>query len=387
MSPDPEISRQLYVAFNNNDADEFYRLLSAHPEFLRNEDGTDRWMWEAGMGGKLGILKRLVALGLDVNESKDPKEAESPDNPFFTPEGPIAQAAAQGQLEVVRWLLDQGAKVNHIVNGKQRSMPLLFASTNGHLEIVKLLVEHGADIHAIWQNNNAATLAEEYGHFAIRDFLRAHGGRTLAEITPADYANAYKRFLKHMTERCGPISDFLVEFPGDPFVRLRLIPENKKQDHQTLFTVGLSDHRLPQGQRDYACTELRCMLARDWPMTISALNDVRWNWPLEWLKRLIAELRQANHLPEPAIFMNGDPPGPLAPGTALSGWLCLKDLEGSVGASDHRWIDIHSLFPIYFEEAALVREMGHEELVRRFEAMKIPLHIDPQRANVAIERK
>jgi hypothetical protein len=163
-----------------------------------------------------------------------------------------------------------------------------------------------------------------------------------------------------------------------------VIPANEKCDVQTLFTVGLSDHRLPQGQMEFACTELRCMLFRDWPLTASAQHDPNWNWPVEWLKRLVLELRTADRWPEePAVFMTSDPPVPLAPNTQLCGWLCLKSLGESVQVPDYRWIDIHSLFPIYAEELALIRQSGHEEVVNRLQAYNVPLYIDPHRSNMA----
>jgi len=387
MPLDPELSQQVYASFNDGNADTFYRLLKTHPEFIRHEDGTDRWMWQAASEGKLPIIKALVDLGMDVNESKDLKGSEDPDNPFYQAEGPIAQAASQGQLETVRWLLEHGAKINYIVNGKPRCLPLDFAAQEGHLDVVKLLVEYGADIHAIWQGHNAITLAEDHGQFAVRDYLCSLGARSLREMTAPDYSRAHMRFINDTVEQRAPLSDWRMEIQGDPIVTLYLIPANEKCDVQTLFTVGLSDHRLPQNKQDFACTELRCMLAPDWPLTDAALQDPNWNWPVEWLKRLVAELRLLDRWPkEPAVFMNGNPPTALAPNTMLSGWLCLKALGESMLAPDYRWIDIHSLFPIYAEELALIREAGHEELLSRFRGCKVPLHVDPRRPNMVVAR-
>lgn len=383
MPLDPEISRQVHTAFNEGKTADFHRLLSAHPEFLRHEDGTDWWMWQAAMQGNLGMIQTLIDLGMNVNDSKDREDPEDPDDPFYQAEGPILLAAGQGQFEVVRWLLEHGAKINYVVHGKPRCFPLVFAATNGHLDVVKVLVEHGADIHATWNGVNAITQAEDFGQFAVRNYLHSLGARTLRETTPPDYCRSHKRFIKEMKEQRGPLGNWRLEIPGVPLVILHVIPANEKCEIQTLLTVGLSDHRLPQGQKESACTELRCMLPADWPLTEASLQDPIWNWPVQWLKRLAGQLRVADRWPDdPAVFMNGDPPAPMAPNTELSGWLCLKSLEESVKAPDYRWIDIHSLFPIYTEELALIRQLGHEELVNRFQANKIPLCIDPQRPNL-----
>ncbi len=171
MAWDPEISTGLHTAFREENIKEFKRLLRAHPEYLHDEDGADIWMWKAAMAGKLAILQALVDLGLNVNESHDRSDER---NPFYEPEGPILQAAGLGDVEMVRWLLEHGAKINFVVNGKPRCLPLIHAATEGHFDVVKLLVEHGADIHSTWEGLNAITQADKLGHKAVSDYLRSH---------------------------------------------------------------------------------------------------------------------------------------------------------------------------------------------------------------------
>lgn len=381
-----EILPQIAKVFYDGDLNEFVRLLRIHPEFLRNDDGTDLWMSKAALNGMLPFVEALVDLGMNVNESCDRYDPAKPDAPFYQAEGPILQAAAQGHLDVVRWLLEHGAKINYVVQGMPRCFPLVDASTYGHLDVAKLLVEYGADIHATWRGINAVTQAEDYGQWEIRDFLRSLGARSLRETTPPNYSQAHELVIKHLTTKHGPLGEWRLEIYHDPLVTLHLIPANDKCDAQTLFTVGVSDHRLPQGPDEYACSELRSLLPSDWPLTDVGLVDPNLNWPIEWIKRIVCQLASADQWPEePVIFMNGNPPTPLSLQTELCGWLCLKSEGESVHAPDYRWIDIHSLFPIYLEEAALVRQSGSEELVNRFQARGIPLNIDPQRPNVALE--
>jgi hypothetical protein len=371
-------------ALERGDAKEFSILLRAHPEFLRDPDGKDCWMWLAAHQGKLEIIKALVDLGMDVNERWAGAD-DDPTSPFYEPVGPILHAAGAGHLETVRWMLEHGAKINFPIKGIQTCLPLQYAATGGHLDVVRLLVENGAEFNYVSNGSNPITRAEDFGRFAIRDYLHSLGARTLRETTAPNYATAQKRFIKYLTQQRGPLADWRIKIPGDPLVTIRLIPANKKCKFQTLFTVGLSDHRLPQGQYEFACTELQCMLPRKWRLTDAALKDAEWNWPVEWLKRIIGELRLLDWWPkEPLVFMNGDPPAALAPGTTLSGWLCLRALSEGIQAPDYRWIIIHSLFPIYAEEKALVEQSGHEELVNRLQANNVPLHVDPKRKNVAM---
>ena len=80
---------------------------------------------------------------------------------------------------------------------------------------------------------------------------------------------------------------------------------------------------------------------------------------------------------------DGNPPIPFLSSTKLCCWLCLVTQGGSIQLPDCRWIDFHGLFAIYAEEMQLVREHGHEALVRRFEALNLPTYLDPNRPNVA----
>lgn len=175
MKIDATIKRAMSEAFDEDDIQEFSRLLKQHPEYIRDfEDGTDWWMWMAAMDGKLPFLKLVVDLGLDVDESKD---IPDPDNPFCTFEGPILQAASNGHLEIVHWLLEKGAKINYTVNGKVRCLPLLDAACKGHLEVVKLLVEHGADLNFEFNGHTPVSQAEGYGHPEVAGYLRSVGAR------------------------------------------------------------------------------------------------------------------------------------------------------------------------------------------------------------------
>lgn len=131
-------------------------------------------MWAAAIRGRLPVVQVFVELGLDVNLAKD---VEDPEDPFCTVEGPVLHAAAEGHLEVVRWLLDHGAKINYVVSGQVRCLPLLRAAVNGHLDVVKLLIERGADIDATWNGHSALTQARDYGHAGVVDYLRSKGAR------------------------------------------------------------------------------------------------------------------------------------------------------------------------------------------------------------------
>lgn len=384
MSWDPEMLPQLSQLYYSGEFDRFIGLIRENPQYLRRQDGSDIWLQKAASDGHLQVIQALVELGLDINTPDNPGDPTNSDDQFSYPEGAIMWAATEGQQEVVRWMLDHGARINYVVNGKSRCIPLISAARKGHLDIVKLLVQQGADIYGNINGLTAINEAEDFGQYDVRDYLHSLGARTLRDTTPPDYPSAHKRFIKQMTDRRGPLGGWKREIPGESLVTIHQIPASDKWKEQTLFTVGLSDHRLPHGRYQHFCTELHIMLSPDWPLTDEALRDPRFNWPVEWMKRIAEQLRTAERMPdEPVIFLNGDPPTPLAPNTGQCGWLALKSEVDGVQAPDYRWIAVHSLIPLYPEEFELLEQIGQSMLIERFHERNIPVYIDPQRPNVA----
>lgn len=376
------ICLQVDEAFEDRDAETFEKLLAKHPECLRRKDGSDKWMWKAASRNQLPLINALLEVGIGINETNHP-----PDNQFFEPEGvAIQQAAQKGHLELVRWLLDHGAEINFEFKGQKRCWPLVGAATQGHFEVVKLLVERGADIHGCYNNVNAVTQAETYGQFEIRDYLLSLGAKDIRDIIPPDFAIAHKLLRKWLGSENGPTPGWQVEVPGEPAVTIHHAPPTQDDPYETLFTVGLSDKNLPEDRFRFAHNELRMMLKPGWKLDDRSQADPRWSWPVDWLKRLVSEIRSGEKWPdEPVLFMNGDSPAPLAAGTEMCGWICLHSMSGagSFTLPDCRIAIIMDLFPIYAEEAKLVRDANDSEvLIDRFCEADVPLYVDPKRKNV-----
>ncbi|XP_013187605.1 protein fem-1 homolog B isoform X1 [Amyelois transitella] len=85
-------------------------------------------------------------------------------------------AAGAGHLGIVKRLVRGGANVNHAT--KTLSTPLRAACFDGRLDIVKYLVRHGADIHKANKYNNTCLMIAAYkGHFDVVQFLLDSGAR------------------------------------------------------------------------------------------------------------------------------------------------------------------------------------------------------------------
>ena len=92
---------------------------------------------------------------------------ESLDKHYTTP---LMQAVKSGDVEIVEFLISQGAKVNY-KNPFNKRTALGIASSIGQIEIAKILIKHGASIQS--QNIKMAIFNE---HYDLAKFLISKGG-------------------------------------------------------------------------------------------------------------------------------------------------------------------------------------------------------------------
>jgi ankyrin repeat protein len=176
MSDKKPIPHQLSDALEAGDTETFARLMRDHPEHVwdRRQPGKTYWLFSAADAGQLPILELLVAAGADINA---PKASSS-----TAPEGVVDTAAGEGHLEVVRWLLDRGAVINHVVGGAPRCFALTAAAFRGRLDVVKLLVERGAWINCVWAGSTPLSHAIGYGEEEVAAYLRSVGAKLPDEL-------------------------------------------------------------------------------------------------------------------------------------------------------------------------------------------------------------
>ncbi len=164
------------AALDINDAPEFSRLLSLYPECRYDGGGDDWWMGSAAMNGKLWLIKLLVGLGADVNMPSNSTDSVP------APEGPIVIAAQSGHADIVRYMLERGAVINHVVKGRVRCQALAGAAIWGKLEVAKVLVAAGAEVNAVWARMTPLDQAVRHNRPEVAKYLRSVGGKTAAEL-------------------------------------------------------------------------------------------------------------------------------------------------------------------------------------------------------------
>lgn len=177
----------VHEALTNEDSKEFARILSLYPECRYDGAGDDWWMNSAAMHGKLRILELLVDHGADVN-----KRSNSTDS-VPAPEGAIVTAAESGHADVVRYMLDRGAVINHVVNGRVRCQALAGAAIWGKLEVAQVLVAAGAEVNAVWARMTPLDRAVRHNRLEVAEYLRSVGGRAAVEVDPEAAAPPKKK--------------------------------------------------------------------------------------------------------------------------------------------------------------------------------------------------
>lgn len=114
----------------------------------------------ASYNGHTGIVEKLLEAGADVNLT----------NPTGTT--PLMLASSGPFPETVQVLLKAGAKVNVIDSGEHFTA-LMWAAAEGQTEVVKILLDNGADMTLTdIDGDTAESFAFKAGHQAIVELLK-----------------------------------------------------------------------------------------------------------------------------------------------------------------------------------------------------------------------
>jgi hypothetical protein len=200
----------------------------------------------------------------------------------------------------------------------------------------------------------------------------------------------------HMARYFGPIGTSFQEVHSTyVHVDVHTIPPTPQSPYWTLFTTGMSERPMavPPGAEHLRFAELLLFLPAEWRVDAFTARPPpadleRWWWPVHWLKVLArvpheqgAWLGIGHHVP------NGDPPQPLAAGTALAGWLLLPpngmpEEAWTVPLPDGRQVLLYALNALHPGELSLVEGQGLGPLLQAFQVHGVSDVLDPARPPV-----
>ncbi len=136
--------------------------------------------------GELNTIKTQLDGGRDI-DSRDAAGQTA-----------LMYAADAGQMEVVRYLVANGADVNAESDGLGRGTALIYAAASNRIDVVKYLLEHGADVDATTRRKETALFwAGAQGNVEVVKILLDNGAdRTLTnkkDQTALDLARELNR--------------------------------------------------------------------------------------------------------------------------------------------------------------------------------------------------
>lgn len=210
---------------------------------------------------------------------------------------------------------------------------------------------------------------------------------------PAAPGPTVERIAAHIEQHLGKILNVFPDATADSRILLHHVPATDLRPIHTLVTSGMSAHRMavPEGVKAPQHIELMMTLPRQWRMGESLRLD-EWRWPLAQLHKL-ARIPQATGgwLGWGQAITNGEPPQPVARGTALCGFIIAPSLfvpqefyELKDGGRD---ITFLSAIPLYKEELELHRQQGMEALLGALLDNGIQDVVDVKRRNVTRKQR
>lgn len=388
---DVAIGKEIRTAIKQGDVERVVALIGSDKSRLEMMTPFGTWLHVAASMGQLEIAKRLVALGADVNR-----------NGGIYGAAPIKEAASEGHVALVKFLIDSGAELD--VSKSERN-PLFGAIHHGHVDIVRLLIAVGIDANvrynsATMKEMDAVAFAKEWGQDEIVKLLEKKGSspRSARVKQPRRKSQANVRhdpeseIVSYFENALGLVQPLALReiLPSDSPVSIHVIPASGDRKSLTLFTSGMSSHEMdvPAGSEAYRWAELAIHLPGDWPLSPAAIANPDHFWPIEWLKQ-IAYYPQENDtwLGGPiTVLANDDPPEPFAPHVGFAAMLLLAGFGdvGPIELSDGRSVQVYTLLPLYPEEYRLERSKGIAPLLELFQRQRISGVVKLNRPNVGL---
>ena len=129
------------------DMEEFLKQMQAEAAYMGDKplEPYTTPLYKAASSGDFIQVKALVAKGADKEKGQNARNSNC---------SPLSVAAEKGHLEIVHYLLDQGADIESKVDtnlwdGPRYWTPLLQAAHKKHRTVVELLVSKGADLQFV----------------------------------------------------------------------------------------------------------------------------------------------------------------------------------------------------------------------------------------------
>lgn len=292
---DASLIRELYAHIESGDLAFIRTELAKRPQLIEpprlNLVSYPGLLHHAAEYNQLAICQLLVELGVDINQPTVGSGNTTP----------LAVAAENGHLEIVRWLLEAGAEVD----GSPLSVtsPLIAAVTFGQATAVDLLLEHHADVNQLHAkfNRTALDLARSWNFPKIAERLETQGAVSAIEKDANEESIPGAPIVNFVSETAGwVLPEKVIPQLQGAAVKLRVSCIADKNDYKLLFTLGLFTQK-PR-------TELFICLPGNWRMPRQGFAiDSPWMFPQGLLSELSKRTMEKAPLSEGQIILRSEP--------------------------------------------------------------------------------
>jgi hypothetical protein len=318
------------------------------------------------------------------------------------------QDAAGRSLDLVKLFVQRGARINHDLFGRPACWSLISAVCAGRLDVVRYLVEQGAVVNFVnvWGMSPldyAAPGREGITPIpngaAVHAYLLSVGAKSGADLPrdhlppPEPAAEEQISIYDHVSSHFGQAEYLPVPhpLPGGATLHFWAAPRwNNDERLVGLLTDGMA-HRpmpVPDGVADgVRRAELAFVVPKAWGLDEKTVTGPRFAWIRNWLIQLaVWPFETGSYYRRANVVANGDPPEPLAPDWPMT---CLL-VRTADNADWGRWtrddgetVELMIVTPLYTAERDYEREHGIEALVERLDA-KADQSTFPGRMDVTI---
>ncbi len=159
------VAKEIRTAIKQGDAEKVKELIADNKDLLNLLTPFGTWVHVASSRGKLDIVILLIDMGIDINISAGMFGGTA-----------INEAANEGNLEIVDYLLSCGAKLD---TSEPEKNPLFSAILSGNKDIVQLLLNNGIDASVRYtgeymKDMDAYDFAIERGQKEIAEMLKPY---------------------------------------------------------------------------------------------------------------------------------------------------------------------------------------------------------------------
>ena len=145
----------------------------------------------ASQEGQVEVVRLLIDAGALINQANNDGAT------------PLFIASAKGQVEVIRVLIDAGALINQAMNNGVT--PIWVASHNGHMAIVRYLILHGSGMEQPDnQGRTPLTIVIARGHVDVAEYLASNECKAEVKWQRRKYYAFVLNSLKNATVFPGP---------------------------------------------------------------------------------------------------------------------------------------------------------------------------------------